>query len=47
MLDTTMLVKDVGTMLDGREAVREGLINEVGGISEALARLHAMIEEEE
>lgn len=47
MLDTTMLVKDVGTMLDGREAVREGLINEVGGISEALARLHAMIAEEE
>lgn len=47
MLDTTMLVKDVGTMLDGREAVREGLINEVGGISEALSRLHAMIEEEE
>lgn len=47
MLDTTMLVKDVGTMLDGREAVREGLINEVGGISEALARLHTMIEEED
>lgn len=47
MLDTTMLVKDVGTMLDGREAVREGLINEVGGISDALARLHTMIEEKE
>lgn len=47
MLDTTMLVKDVGTMLDGREAVREGLINEVGGIADALARLHAMIDERE
>lgn len=47
MLDTSMLVKDVGTMLDGREAVREGLINEVGGISEALARLHAMIDDKE
>lgn len=45
MLDTTMLVKDVGTMLDGRQAVKEGLINEIGGISDALARLHAMIEE--
>ncbi|QOV20646.1 ATP-dependent Clp protease proteolytic subunit [Blautia liquoris] len=44
MLDTSMLVKDVGTMLDGREAVREGLINEVGGIAEALKRLHAMID---
>ncbi|MDD3279356.1 MAG: ATP-dependent Clp protease proteolytic subunit [Lachnospiraceae bacterium] len=45
MLDTTMLVKDVGSMLDGREAVREGLINEVGGIAEALERLHIMIRE--
>lgn len=46
MLDTTMLVKDVGTMLDGRQAVKEGLINEIGGISDALARLHAMIREQ-
>ncbi len=46
MLDTTQLVKDVGTMLDGAEAVREGLINEVGGISEALKKLYEMIEVE-
>ena len=45
MLDTSQLVKDVGTMLEGREAVKEGLINEIGGIREALARLHQMIEE--
>lgn len=45
MLDTTQLVKDVGTMLEGREAVAEGLINEVGGISQALDRLYTMIEE--
>lgn len=44
MLDTTQLVKDVGTMLDGKEAVREGLINEVGGISDALKKLNDMIE---
>ena len=44
MLDTTQLVKDVGTMLDGKEAVREGLINEVGGISQALKKLSDMIE---
>ena len=44
MLDTKTLVKDVGTMLDGREAVKEGLIDEVGGISRALEKLHAMIE---
>ena len=45
MLDTSQLVKDVGTMLEGREAVKEGLIDEIGGIREALARLHQMIEE--
>ncbi len=45
MLDTSLLVKDVGTMLDGKQAVEEGLINEVGGISEALAKLHQMMDE--
>lgn len=44
MLDTTQLVKDVGTMLEGKEAVHEGLIDEVGGIKEALAKLYEMIE---
>ena len=46
MLDTTQLVKDVGTMLEGKEAVKEGLIDEVGGIKEALAKLYEMIEKE-
>lgn len=45
MLDTSLLVKDVGTMLDGKQAVEEGLIDEVGGISEALKKLHRMMEE--
>lgn len=45
MLDTKMLVKDVGTMLDGKEAVKEGLIDEVGGISRALQKLHELMEE--
>ena len=44
MLDTTQLVKDVGTMLEGREAVQEGLIDEVGGMKEALAKLYELIE---
>ena len=30
MLNPTQLVKDVGTMLEGEETVREGLINEIG-----------------
>lgn len=45
MLDTATLVKDVGTMLEGKEAVREGLIDEVGGIREALQKLYALIGE--
>ncbi len=44
MLDSTQLVKDVGTMLEGEEAVKEGLIDEVGGISQAFAKLHELIE---
>ena len=45
MLDPTQLVKDVGTMLEGEEAVQEGLIDEVGGMKDALAKLHQLIEE--
>ena len=44
MLDPTQLVKDVGTMLEGEEAVKEGLIDEVGGMKDALGKLHEMIE---
>lgn len=44
MLDTSQLVKDVGTMLEGEEAVQEGLIDETGGIKEALEKLYEMIE---
>ena len=45
MLTPTQLVKDVGTMLEGPEAVAVGLIDEVGGLKEALAKLHQMIDE--
>lgn len=44
MLDTSQLVKDVGTMLDGTEAVEEGLIDEIGGIQNAMKKLYKMIE---
>ena len=46
MLDPTQLVKDVGTMLEGTDAVKEGMIDEVGGISQAVNKLHEMIEEQ-
>ena len=45
MLDTSQLVKDVGTMLEGEQAVKEGVIDEVGGIRDALDKLYALIEE--
>ncbi len=44
MLNPTQLVKDVGTLLEGREAVEEGLIDAVGGMSDALDKLHEMID---
>ena len=44
MLDTSMLVKDVGTMLEGEDAVREGLINEIGGIRDALNKLKELMQ---
>lgn len=45
MINTAELTKDLGTILIGEEAVKEGLIDEVGGIKDALARLYRMIEE--
>lgn len=39
MFRTGELVRDVGTVLVGAEAVRVGLINEVGGVGTALSRL--------
>ena len=44
MLNTEMMTKDLGTVLVGEEAVKEGLINEVGGIREALQKLNEEIE---
>ena len=44
MLNTEMLTRDLGTVLVGAEAVKQGLIDEVGGIRDALAKLHKMIE---
>nr|WP_317450030.1 ATP-dependent Clp protease proteolytic subunit [uncultured Sellimonas sp.] len=44
MLDSSQLVKDVGTLLEGEDAVREGIIDEVGGIREAFAKIYELIE---
>ena len=45
MMNTGEMTKDLGTILIGETAVQEGLIDEVGGIREALKKLHEMIED--
>lgn len=44
MTETGILTKDVGTILVGEEAVKYGIIDEVGGIDKAIAKLHSMIQ---
>ena len=45
MHNTKMLTRDLGTVLVGKDAVEKGLIDQVGGIREALAKLYGMIGE--
>lgn len=43
MMDTGFMTKDLGTILVGKEAVKAGIIDEVGGIKEAFRKLNQMI----
>lgn len=43
MMETGILTKDVGTILVGQEAVKEGIINETGGMKDAMEKLHSLI----
>ena len=43
MMNTGLFTKDLGTILVGVEAVNEGIINEVGGLKEAMNMLNKMI----
>lgn len=43
MLNTGILTKDLGTILVGEEAVKAGIVNEVGGICQALAKLKELV----
>ena len=45
MMNTGELTTDVGTVLDGEAAVREGLIDELGSLSDAISSLYSLIEE--
>ena len=42
MMNTSMLPKDLGTVLVGEEAVRQGLVNEVGGIWQSFQKLQKL-----
>jgi len=44
MMATGEMATDVGTILYGKEAVASGLIDRLGGLSDALNALHRMIE---
>ena len=46
MMRPDMLATDVGTILEGSEAVACGLIDEIGGLSDALKKLDEMIKGE-
>ena len=43
VLNTGELVTDVGTILDGADAVREGLIDSVGTVADAVEALYELI----
>lgn len=47
MMTTGELVMDVGTVLNGEDAVKEGLIDRLGGLSDAVECLYSMIDERE
>ncbi|MFZ7132112.1 MAG: ClpP family protease [Eubacteriales bacterium] len=42
MLNTSELANDMGTILIGKAAVEVGLMNEVGGLADALAKINAL-----
>lgn len=45
MMNTNELVTDVGTVLTGKMAVEEGLIDEVGSLNKVIEGLYSLIEE--
>ncbi|WP_345894746.1 ClpP family protease [Natroniella sulfidigena] len=47
MFETGELVRDVGTVLIGDDAVNEGIINEVGGLSQAINKLRSLMPEDQ
>ena len=47
MMCTEQLTNDVGSVVEGEEAVKCGLIDEIGGVGKALQTLHIMCKKQE
>ena len=47
MMNTGGIVTGIGSLLSGEEAVKEGIINEVGGLRDAMRKLNELIKEKE
>ena len=45
MMETEVMTKDVGSILVGKQTVKEGIIDEIGGLQQAMEKLYALIEE--
>ena len=46
-MNTNELVMDIGTILDGQDAVDEGLIDSIGNLNDAVSALYRMIRKSE
>ena len=44
MMKTGELAQDIGTIVIGKDAVNEGLIDAVGGLGDAMAKLRELID---
>ncbi|EPZ46209.1 ClpP family protease [Alicyclobacillus acidoterrestris] len=45
MLNTGQMARDIGTTVIGPDAVKYGLVDEIGGLGEAMRKLHELIRE--
>lgn len=44
MMETEVMTKDVGSILVGKQTVQEGIINEIGGLKDAMEKLYKLID---
>lgn len=44
MNETEILTKDVGSILVGKQTVKEGIIDEIGGLKDAMKKLYELVD---